>query len=333
VTQTSNLFALLAAGARLAVGRPMTPRLLLLCVLLTACGSQLDITEDDETYALLPDDEVSSGEQHLAVNAPLKQRAGAWWGDTKTPLNNQVWGEVLNAIPGKNITAPYTFQWTCNVPTLAGGTQTLKLTTGSFSVNSDIKKAVSNPLPGQVLSYTLDPASLPAGWIEVRIRCKGTETTGTEKGQVTAITAGFPLQIKGGTAMGQNHSNTDYVDTHGWYSRGVDYVYATVLNVSSLVNAPQKGVMTLKLRARTSGDTTLDHFMIKVDGQIAKSPDLQPLEFFGTTGDRTVYIDTKTLANGPHVLAMHSHGLEKSGSEQPGKQLAAQSEVTFTVQN
>lgn len=272
--------------------------------------------------------------QAVVLTAPIVQRAGAWWGDVSKPLVDQVWGEVINATPGKNLTSPFTFQWKCQLPVFPGNEQTLKLTSTSFSINSDVKQSWSNPAQNQLYSFTLDPAKYSSGWVEIRIRCKGTETVGVETGEVTAITIGFPLQLRGGTSSSQNHSGTNYVDTHGWYDRGVDYVYATILNVSDLVGQPLSGTVALKLKARTSGDTTLDHFMVKIDGVIARQASNNvPAEFFGTTGDRTIYIDTRQLSNGPHVLAMHSHGLERSGSEQPGRQLASQSEVTINVQN
>jgi hypothetical protein len=308
---------------------------LLALALVTAtggCAAQLGT--EDEHYD--PADEEAVGETQQAatvLGAPIPMRSGAWWGDTKTPLINQVWGEIVNATPGKNLTAPFTYQWTCNVPKLDANPQTLKLTSGSISVDSTVVKSVSNPAPGAVMSFSLDPAKYSAGWHEIRIRCKGTETVGAESGEVTAITAGFPLQLRGGTATNQNHSGTNYVDTHGWYSRGLDYVYATILNISDIVGRPQTGVIALDLKARTSGDTKLDHFMVKVDDRVAVMTNGMPAEFFGATDRRTIYLDTTRWPNGAHRLAMHSHGLEISSSEMPGKQLAAQVEVTIQIQN
>lgn len=303
--------------------------MLLTIATLAACNAQIE-----DEYDPADEEQIAETQQSATVlTAPIPMRSGAWWGDTATPLINQVWGEVLNATPGRNFTAPFTFQWTCSLPKFTGFAQTLKLTTGSFSVDSSVQKSVSNPTPGAVLSYTLDPAKYSAGWHEIRIRCKGTETVGSETGEVTAITAGFPVQLRGGTTNYQNHSGTNYVDTHGWYDRGVEYVYATILNISDIVGRPQSGVIALDLRARRSGDTTLDHFMVKVDDQIALMSNGLPAEFFGSTDRRTIYLDTRRWANGTHKLAMHSHGLETSSSEQPGKQLASQVEVTITISN
>lgn len=266
---------------------------------------QPQIGTEDEDYDPADEEAVSATQQAATVlNTPVPMRSGAWWGDTKTPLVNQVWGEVLNATPGKNLTAPFTFQWKCDVPKFDGFTQTLKLTTGSFSIDSTVVKSFSNPAPGAVLSYTLDPSQFSAGWHEIRVRCKAKETTGAETDEITAITAGFPLQLRGGAATNQNHSGTNYVDTHGWYSRGLDYVYATILNISDIVGRTQSGVIALDLKARTSGDTKLDHFMVKVDDKIAVMTDGVPAEFFGATDHRTIYLDTKRWANGPHKLAM-----------------------------
>jgi hypothetical protein len=300
----------------------------------TGCTSTVGMPgTEDEHYD--PADEDEPGIVSLpaiALSAPIPMRSGAWWGDTKTPLINQVWGEVQNATPGRNLTAPFTYQWSCAVPKLDGNQQTLRLSSGSFSVDSAVQKSFSNPTPGATLSYTLDPAKYPAGWHEIRIRCKATETAGAETGEVTAITAGFPIQIRGGTTSSV-HTGSNFVDTHGWYDRGVDYVYATINNISEVVGKPQSGVIALDLRARRSGDTTLDHFMVKIDDKVAPMSNGLPAEFAGTTEKRTILIDTKRWPNGPHRLAMHSHGLEIGGSEAPGKQLAAQIEVTINIQN
>jgi hypothetical protein len=304
-------------------------------LLVAACTGPLadagDGDEDDFDPAERGGPMLGETSQALTLPSPIKMRSGSWWGDVATPLVNQLWGEVADATPGKSITGPQTFHWSCNLPKFDGFGQTLKLTSANFSFDSDVQQSFSAS-PGQVLSYTLDPSKYTAGWHEVRIRCKAAETTGSETGKVTAITAGFPVQIKGGTSIA-NHSGTNFVDTHGWYDRGVDYAYATILNISEVVGKPLSGVIALKLTARVSGDTTLDHFMVKIDGVIAKSPDGVPIEFHGTTKERTVYIDTRTLANGTHTLAMHSHGLETASSEKPGKQIASQIEVTIDVRN
>jgi hypothetical protein len=307
----------------------------LLAGIITATGGcEVTVGSEDEHYD--PADEEAPGLTQIAaiaLDTPIPMRSGAWWGDTKTPLINQVWGEVTNATPGKNLTAPYTYQWNCAVPKLDGFSQTLKLTTASFSIDSTVVKSVSNPVPGATQTFTLDPAKYGAGWHEIRIRCKGKETVGGETGEVTAITAGFPVQLRGGTGTYQNHSGTNYVDTHGWYSRGIDYVYATILNISDIVGRPQTGVIALDLKARTSGDTKLDHFMVKVDDRVAVMTNGMPAEFFGATDRRTIYLDTKRWPNGMHRLAMHSHGLEIASSEEPGMQLAAQIEVFIQIQN
>lgn len=291
---------------------------------------------DDEDVPFDPADEEPEVPPTLIaipLTQPVPMRSGAWWGSVATPLENQVWGEIVNATPGKNLTAPYTYRWKCTLPAFPYVRQSLRLSSTSFSVDSRVVRSFSSPTAGAEYSYTIDPAAHGAGWHEIRIRCKAKETTGPETGLVTAITAGFPLQLRGGTSSFQNHSGVDYLDTHGWYDRGVGYAYATFLDVSTLVGKPQSGTISLRLKARVSGDTTLDHFMLKIDGQIATLADGRPAEFHGSTGDRTISIDTRRLSNGAHTFAMHSHGLEKSTSEDPGKQLAAQIELQVVVQN
>ena len=308
-------------------------RCLSLVVVLT-CGCMVEVESFEEPYDPA-DEEDGSGVETSAVtlSQAISQRSGSWWGDVATPKNNQVWGELLNSIPGRNLTAPYTFNWKCELPRFDGATQTLALSSTSFSLNSSVLKSWSSPTAGSTYSFTLDPTKYPAGWHEIRIRCKGKETVGPETGKVTAITIGLPVQLRGGTSTNQNHSGTNYVDTHGWYDRGVGYTYATILNISEVVGQPLSGTASIKLKARVSGDTVLDHFMLKIDDQIVTLSDGRPAEFHGTTGDRTLQFDTRRYANGTHRLAMHSHGLEDSSSEQPGKQLASQVEVTIRIQN
>ncbi len=49
--------------------------------------------------------------------------------------------------------------------------------------------------------------------------------------------------------------------------------------------------------------------------------------------NRVIPFDTTRFADGTYVLAMHSHGLEESGSEAPDKQVASEFRVLITVDN
>jgi hypothetical protein len=94
-----------------------------------------------------------------------------------------------------------------------------------------------------------------------------------------------------------------------------------LLNTHQLTDAPLRGTVPVIGRVSNAGATTVAHWVVKVDG-------VELVAFHDATQLRTFLLDTTKLANGPHVLAFHGHGLARSG-----KQLAAQVEVPITVAN
>lgn len=258
----------------------------------------------------------------------IDQKAGAWWGDVSAPDVNQVWVEVYNATPAKDLTAPFEYRWACHLPAGTGQTETLDYTV--LQVNSTDVHVISHPTPDTQYAYTLDPASFTGG-DELRIRCVAHETVGPNTGQQTGVTAGFPVTMRGDSSgdVWQHHNLTSYADSHGWYSRGVEYDYAILDNAAALANAPVSGTINVEMHGFARfGNTVQDHHRVLIDGN-------QVAEFHGTTEARTVPVDTRILSNGPHVLAVHSHALEVAGlpDAQPGKQIAGQVEITITVAN
>jgi hypothetical protein len=91
--------------------------------------------------------------------------------------------------------------------------------------------------------------------------------------------------------------------------------------VHSLIDAPLTGTVQFTGIVTPAGPTTVDHWKLMVDG-------VAVAEFNGTTQQRTVALDTMRLADGPHKLQFHGHGLARSG-----KQLAGQVEIPITVSN
>src|SRR5205807_1639670 len=123
-------------------------------------------------------------------------------------------------------------------------------------------------------------------------------------------------------ALTDSHSVTPGVlDSHAWYDTDaangdvIHYVYVQLLNGHTLMAAPLSGVVPVTGRVSTAGATTAAHWVVKVDG-------VELVAFHDSTQLRTFQLDTRTLANGKHVLQFHGHGLARSG-----KQLAGQVEI------
>lgn len=261
--------------------------------------------------------------------AGIAQHAGAWWGDPNTPNVNQVWVDVANATPDKNLTSPYTYRWSCRLPKYAGAGQTLALDYTVIQVNSTDVHVVGHPNAGTQYSWTIDPAKYAAAGDEIRIRCVAHETTGPNVGHQTGVTAGFPIRMQGGSGgdVWQHHNQTGYLDAHGWYDRGVEYDYAIFDNAVDLTSRTLSGTVNVRMHGfRRFGDTVQAHHRVQVDGKTIA-------EFHDSNETRTIALDTRKLTDGLHTLAVHSHALETGASEQPGKQIAGEVQVTIRVQN
>jgi hypothetical protein len=288
---------------------------------LCACvgaGDSSDDLDDADTY-------------ESALVTPIQQQSGAWWNHVDDPTVNQLWAKVDGVTPDAHVKGSVSFQLTCTVPpSMSLKPDTLDAAHLSLlgQVDSTNVVVISNVPSGSARTITIPTTQFADGWHEIRIRCKAKETLATEAGKVTAITNGFPLYFENGKAIGsgQNHG-TNYVDAHGWYDTdpatgdAINYVYAQLKNVHSLIDAPLKGTVSVSGRAWNSGATTIDHFAVKIDGIVIA-------QFAGTTQTRTISLDTTKLSNGAHTLSMHSHGMAASG-----KQLAAEAKVPITISN
>lgn len=286
------------------------------CLLVFGCGAEgLEEPIDDEQ---LP----------AGVSQPVRIRMGAWWGDVKTPLNNQIWVDCRNCVPGVNVTGKLTLSWSCELPKFSGAEQTLgSLTSQGGATESGVGFSRFSTTAGTLNSRTLDFSGAAPGWYEARIRCQAKETTGVDAGNTIFSTVAFPIQVKGGTATHSGHGNPgNGTHNHAWYDRGIDYVYNGFANVPALVDAPLKGSVSIPLTASASGDSHLDHFKLMVD-------DVVVTEFFGTGtgGKRTITLDTTKLSNGSHKLQYHAHAI--SDGYRAGQQLASQAELFISVQN
>ena len=88
-----------------------------------------------------------------------------------------------------------------------------------------------------------------------------------------------------------------------------------------LIDAPIRGIVPITGRVSHAGATTIDHWVLKVDG-------VAVVELHGIDSLHTYNLDTRQFANGPHTLAFHGHGVARSG-----KQLAGQVAVPIVIQN
>jgi hypothetical protein len=290
-----------------------------------ACRLNFDPNEEDGDGDSANYADSLDANNVVARQSGVGMRSGAWWGDINANDTNQIWADVLDAIPGADLYEPFTFHFGCALPQSAAFKSTV-LDSASIQLDGTTLRTIDNPDATETFEYTLDPAQHQAGWHEIRIRCKAQETAGTETDQVTAATAGFPIRLRGGTSSYLTHGGgQDFVDTHGWYSRGVGYVYVTILDVVELAKK-QSGVIQLELDTRTSGDTVLDQLVVYVDDRVIS-------DLAGPTERHTIDLDTTVLTNGTHELTIRARALETAFSERPGQQLAAQVELSFDVAN
>jgi len=289
---------------------------------LSACvgaGETSDDLDDADSY-------------QSAIVTPIQQQSAAWWNHVDDPSVNQLWAKVDGVTPDAHVKGSVSFQLTCTVPPSKSATTQNSLDAAHLKligqVDSKDVVEISNVPSGSARTITLPTNQFSDGWHEIRIRCKAKETLPGEVGKVTAITNGFPLYFENGNAIGsgQNHG-TNYLDAHAWYDTdpangaAINYVYAQLKNVHSLIDAPLKGTVSVSGKVWNSGATTIDHFAVKIDG-------IPVVEFSGTTQSRTLNLDTTKILNGTHLLSVHGHGMAASG-----KQLAAEVKVPITVSN
>jgi len=278
-----------------------------------------------------PDDLDDVDTAESAIVTPIQQQSGAWWNHVEDPTVNQLWAKVDGVTPDAHVKGSVSFQLSCNTPastSMTPSTLDASRLTLIGQVDSTDVVVISSVPSGSARTITLDTTKFPDGWHEIRIRCKAKETLAAEAGKVTAVTNGFPLYFENGKAVGSGQNNgTNYVDAHAWYDKdpatgdAINYVYAQLKNVHSLIDAPLKGTVSVSGKVSNSGATTIDHFAVKIDG-------IPVAEFAGTTQTHTINLDTTKILNGAHLLSLHGHGMAASG-----KQLAAEVKVPITVAN
>ena len=261
--------------------------------------------------------------------AGYSQKSSSWWGDPAVPAPNHVEMTVDGVQPDLTVSGTISFTLTCTLPPPS----TMKLDTIVMQVDGTNVQAYygsnARAILGQPRTFTVDTRNFVDGWHELRARCYALESAaGPELGKQTQVTNGHQLYFKNGNQFVDNRSVTPgIVDAHSWYDTdaatgdAIDYVYVQILNVHPLIDAPLKGVVPVTGLVTNAGPTTIAHWALKVDG-------VEISEFHDATQMRTVNLDTRMLANGPHILQFHGHGLARSG-----KQLAGQVEIPIVVQN
>lgn len=266
-----------------------------------------------------------------ASAAPISQKSGAWWGDLTTPNNNQLWMQADFVQPDATVAGTISFPITCTVPQPT----TLKLTgiviqvDGNNIVGQNLYGTNAAAFMGRARTVLVDTSKFIDGWHELRARCYAAETAaGLEHGRETQVTNGHQLYFKNGNAMTDSHAVTPGIlDSHAWYDKdaatgdAINYVYVQLVNGKQLISAPLSGIVPITGRVTNAGTTTIDHWVVKMDGKAV-------VELHGTQQLRTYNLDTRAFANGAHELGFHGHGVARSG-----KQLAAEVRVPITIVN
>ena len=266
-----------------------------------------------------------------AAAAPISQKSGAWWGDLATPTNNQVWMQADFVQPDATVAGTISFPITCTLPQPT----TLKLSgitiqvDGNNIVGQNLYGTSAAAYLGRARTVLVDTTKFLDGWHELRARCYAAETAaGPALGHETQVTNGHQLYFKNGNAVIDSHAVTPGIlDSHAWYDKDaatgdtINYVYVQLMNGKQLVAAPLTGIVGVTGRVSNAGATTIDHWVVKVDGQAV-------VELHGTQQLRTYDLDTRMFTNGAHELAMHGHGVARSG-----KQLAAEVRVPIVIAN
>jgi hypothetical protein len=327
----------------------VSPRARMIVALASALVAGCAISSNEEETDPAPIDTSAQplGTAPIVIGAPARwapmQRGGAWWGNVSTPLVNQVWGDVLNPTPDREVTTAIRYRWACRLPRFGGQRQSLEVASAQFHVDDKLLGFIKGPPVDAELSFVFDPARyrtlLAPGIHEIRIRCIAAETTGPQVGERTGVSVSFPVRLYGGTAPSQESHGTNVLDNHAWYSEGNAYVYASVRNARAVYAKTLSGMTTLELHAGKAGsEFVVDHFMLKIDGIIPTVRFVdgafwnRPAEFFGEKSVRQVEVDTRSLCNGRHVLAMHAHGIDVNPPN-AGRQLASQVEIPFFTSN
>lgn len=169
--------------------------------------------------------------------------------------------------------------------------------------------------PGSVCAWSLtvlvDTTKIPNGWRELRFRAE----TKTPDGKAYLPSSGVPVYVKNGTSKDSNYNrfcnNTSLIG-RGWYD-GFGYSNAII---DCVPLAPVKGKITFRVRSQETSqrlivDIDKSHFIPAV-GTWPEQEDAAGTNVFDKAGDfqswQNITIDTTTMANGWHSLAVRSVG-------------------------
>lgn len=168
-----------------------------------------------------------------------------------------------------------------------------------------------NPVCSWGLTVKLDTTKMAKGWRELRIRAE----TVTPDGKKYLPSSGIPLYVNnpGGSPSNYNRfcNNTSLIG-RGWY----DTTGYTNAIIECVPLAKVRGTVTFRVRAQEPSqrlivDLNKSHFIPAV-GIWPQQNDAVGLNLFDKTGDyqnwQSITIDTTTLPNGWHSLAVRSIG-------------------------
>lgn len=190
-------------------------------------------------------------------------------------------------------------------------------------------------------SVTVDWASVPAGWRELRLKPRVMFPTDTTPGATQITSAGWPVQVRSGTSgtrsSCQTNKTTCFTESRGWYElRG--YQNVQVNNVLLLTTGNVwSGTKTvaIKLNCSCSGDdapTTKAWAVVDPDFHNGNTgiPVMTPVfgSFNGSISINTVALG---LVNGPHKLVLLAESAQPAHTT-PGT-LTGVGVYPFTVAN
>jgi hypothetical protein len=155
----------------------------------------------------------------------------------------------------------------------------------------------------------VDTSKIPGGYQELRFRFNVIQTNGERQFAST----GWQAWYHGGTAT---YRTPPWLEARGWY-QGAEYENARLL--SPVPYAPVSGTYTFKaaMVPGSGGIAVADHG-VHVDARFN-------LDDFGTTVNQgsgsfngTVSINTTTLTNGPHCVALRTSSVSLNGGTDTG---------------
>jgi len=169
----------------------------------------------------------------------------------------------------------------------------------------------------------LDTTKMSSGWRELRLRTDAE----TPDGNRFLSSSGIPILVQNGGKVKhyERYCNNTGLMGRGWYD-GFGY---TVGIIECVPTAPVKGVVTFRARAHHASkhlriDLDKSHFIPAV-GLWPQQNDTAGVTLFDKTGNFSssknwisVTIDTRSLSNGWHTLAVQSTGPKGDVSRCPG---------------